>query len=260
MKQCFDTQRAGTGTREWADTNFNITDGCRNNCLYCYAAEMATSRFKRRSREDWKNESLTSNAFVSQFPKKDGVVMFPSTHDITPFNVHDYSRVAAMMLSAGNSLLITSKPDPSVIRKLLADLGQWKDQILFRYTIGTLDASVAKYWEPGAPTPQERMVALVESLTTGFRTSISIEPLLGGVEDAMRIVHVVQPFVTDTIWIGKLDQGKRRVAEEHRIAVEGIEFQQRDEEILRLVKMLNGNSKIRWKDSIKHVIKKYSAG
>ena len=31
---------------------------------------------------------------MTSYPAKDGVVMFPSSHDITPFNLEEYVRVA----------------------------------------------------------------------------------------------------------------------------------------------------------------------
>lgn len=43
---------------------------------------------------------------------------------------------------------------------------------------------------------------------------------------------------------------------ENRVAVEKLELLQRDEKIRRLVKILSGESKIRWKDSIKVVLAK----
>lgn len=257
MQKNFDSQRSGTGTKEWADTNFNITEGCRNNCLYCYAAQMA-ARFKRRERDLWQEEVLTPNAFITKTPKRTGVVMFPSTHDITPANVHDYSRMAELMLAAGNHLLITSKPRLDIIKLLVRELEPWKEQILFRFTIGTMNTEVAAFWEPGAPTPLERLEALQAAFDAGFRTSISIEPMLGGVDEAIHVVHKVSPCITDTIWIGKMNGGKSRVPAEYHYAVDKIEYQQRDEEILRLVKVLCDQPEIRWKDSIQKVIRKYA--
>lgn len=257
MHKSFETQRPGTGTKEWADTNFNITEGCRNNCLYCYAAQMA-ARFKRRERDFWQEEVLTPNAFITKTPKRTGVVMFPSTHDITPANVHDYLRVAKSMLATGNQLLITSKPRLEIIKLLVRELEPWKEQILFRFTIGTMNTEVAAFWEPGAPTPQERLEAIQAASDAGFRTSISIEPMLGGVNEAIDVVHKVNPYINDTIWIGKMNGGKSRVPAEYHYAVDKIKYQQRDEEILRLVEILGKLPEIRWKDSIQKVIRKYA--
>ena len=210
MKKCFDSQRLGTGTKEWADTNFNITNGCRNACLYCYAAEMA-DRFKRKTRAEWLHEELTTHAFIATYPKKNGVVMFPTAHDITPFNLHTYVRVAKLMLAAGNQLLIVSKPQLVCVKVLITELAPWKDQILFRFTIGSLDAETTYFWEPGASSPQERLTCLQAAYEADFKTSVSIEPMLQGAHEAVLVVDAVRVFVTETIWIGKMNQAKRRV-------------------------------------------------
>jgi len=89
----FDADRKGTGTAEWAEVTENICRGCANNCLYCYAAHNA-NRFGLRHRDCWHDEALTKRALITSYPAREGVVMFPSSHDITPYNVEDYIRVA----------------------------------------------------------------------------------------------------------------------------------------------------------------------
>src|SRR5208282_6672226 len=97
---------------------------------------------------------------------------------------------------------------------------------------------------------------LDSAFKAGFRTSVSIEPKLEGPEGAFSVVCASDPYVTDTIWIGKMNKIRLRVDMnklENLMAVEKIERQQRDSEILYLWRILNDNSKIRWKDSIKEV-------
>ena len=73
----FDEQREGTGTHEWAEVTENISRGCPHDCLYCYAAQNA-KRFKLRDRADWKREELTKRAYITSYPARGGVIMFPS--------------------------------------------------------------------------------------------------------------------------------------------------------------------------------------
>jgi DNA repair photolyase len=249
----FDTERTGTGTAEWAEVTENICRGCANNCLYCYAAHNA-NRFKLRERKEWGREELTKRADIISYPAKDGVVMFPSSHDITPFNVDAYIRVAKLILEKGNRLLIVSKPHLDVIKKVCAAMIHHEKQILFRFTIGTLKPEISLFWEPGAPLPNERIMALEFSKSAGFNTSVSIEPMLHSWSGAVDVVDMVEPFVTDTIWIGKMNKPQLRVDNGYRAAVEQVLLLQRDEAILKLVEMLGDNPKIRWKDSIKAVI------
>ena len=252
----FDANRTGTGTAEWSEHTENICRGCPNNCLYCYAAHNA-NRFKQRTRSEWDREELTKKALIPSYPKRKGVVMFPSAHDITPFNLDAYIRVARLILQSGNQLLIVSKPRIDCISTLITALSGFKDQILFRLTIGTMSAKTSKFWEPGAPEPLERLSSLRLAYLSGYKTSVSMEPLLGGLADARAVLSEVCPYVTETIWIGKMNKIRRRVDMSDPVtvaAVEEIEKAQSDDNILKMYQELQGNPAIRWKDSIKEVV------
>lgn len=252
----FDAARTGTGTKEWAEVTENIQRGCQNDCLYCYAAHNA-SRFKMRERADWAREELTKRANITTYPAREGVVMFPSSHDITPFNVDDYIRVAKLILVKGNRLLIVTKPNRECMTKVMDELAEWKDQILFRFTIGAIDDDLVSYWEPGAPSSAERIDVLADAQKLGFASSVSIEPMLGGVEETLRVVKHVSVFDPQTIWIGKMNKVRLRVPKSmprFLPSICEIETAQRDDEILRLYDLLKGDPTIRWKDSVKIVV------
>ncbi len=252
----FDASRAGTGTREWAEINENIAKGCPNLCRYCYAATNA-SRFKLRERDDWGREELTKRAYITSYPNKGGVIMFPSAHDLTPFNIEAYIRVAKLMLAAGNKLLIVSKPRLECIARVVEELAEYKAAIMFRFTIGTMDAAVAAHWEPGATSPMERIEALKLAFEAGYRTSVSAEPLLGGLNTAKAVLDAVRPYATDSVWVGKMNKIRTRVdlSELENLArAQEIEWAQTDAEVLNMVLALDDDPQIRWKDSIKEVI------
>jgi len=252
----FDSERLGVGTMEWAEVTENIQLGCVNNCRYCYAAYDA-NRFGRRYRSDWLREELTKRAEMKSYPAKDGVIMFPSTHDITPFNVEACLRVLRLMLEKRNRLLIVSKPRPEIIHHLCEQLEKYRKQILFRFTIGSTDDVTLKYWEPGAPCFGERISALEIACAYEFRTSVSAEPLLGGRAMALDLIERLDPLVSDTIWIGKLNKGRLRVwpmTDRTRSQLDEIEFMQNDKEMTQLVLEATGNPKVRWKDSIRMVV------
>lgn len=255
----FDKDRTGTGTNEWAEVTENICRGCPNNCLYCYAAHNA-NRFNLRKREEWATEELTKRSSITSYPARDGVVMFPSSHDITPFNLEAYTRVAKLILEKGNRLLIVSKPREDCFVQIFNEIGEYVDQILFRFTIGTLCADVSKFWEPGAPLPSERVKVLRMAWMYGFSTSVSIEPMLSGRHSAIDVFRVVSPYVTETVWIGKMNKALLRVDRKHEEAVRNVLEMQRDEEILKLVDDLKAYQQIRWKDSIKEVIARNNSG
>lgn len=256
MKPDFNDNRAGTGTNEWAEVTENICRGCSNNCLYCYAAHNA-NRFNQRTRAEWCREELTKRAAMTSYPARKGVVMFPSSHDITPFNVEAYIRVAKLILGKGNKLLVVSKPRRDCINRVMDVLEQWKEQIMFRFTIGAIDDRLIRFWEPGAPGSLERLDSLADAWARRFVTSVSIEPMLAGVEETLSVVRNVRPWTPETIWIGKMNKIRTRVSSDFAAEVAEIERMQSDTEILRLYQVLGDQPDIRWKDSIKEVVAKH---
>jgi DNA repair photolyase len=250
-----------SGTKEWAEINHNIGKGCANDCLYCYAAAMAANPFfgAWRQRCDWSREELAHNAHKTSYPLKRDMIMFPTTHDITPFYLPHFIRVATMMLGKGNRLLITTKPRLECVTELLAALAPFRDRVLFRFTVGSLDDGDVRFWEPNAPLPAERMAALDLACVGGWQTSVSIEPMLAGRTETLRVIRAVYPLVTETIWVGKMRDVRRRVdmgVPEHAAAVAGIEVLQCDAAVLGLVAQVErlGLLKVRWKDSVKAIM------
>ena len=190
-----------SGTKEWAEFNVNFSKGCSNNCKYCYARRMAARFGWKVYWEKMENkEEMASKGFT----KREGVIMSPSSHDITETNVDLAIKVFQHILEVGNNLLIVSKPKESLIKMICESISEWKDQVLFRFTIGTLDDSVREYWEPGAPAIEERIKALEYAYSNGWKTSVSIEPYLD--ENVVELVKKIEPFITDTIWIGPMNK------------------------------------------------------
>lgn len=256
----FDKNREGTGTKEWSEKSYNIQTGCKHNCLYCYARANAL-RFKQIAfPEEWTREVIREKAVMKNWNKCEGIIMFPTTHDITPDNIKPVIETLTRMLTAGNHVLIVSKPHISCIEKICKSLSDLKNQIMFRFTIGSYDRNITAFWEPNAPEPRERILALKYAYYQGFKTSVSMEPMLGGYSQAIKTFAYVEPYVTDTIWIGKMNKIRSRIdlsIPYNLKRVLDIEYLQRDSEILRLVNELKDNPKVRWKDSIKEVIEKY---
>lgn len=250
-------QKTPTGTREWAKHNYNVCRGCSNNCRYCYAREMAL-RFKQiATPEDWKKEVVIEKKVAKRWAKKEGTIMFPTTHDITTDNFYACLVTLRKMLSAGNKVLIVTKPTLSVIKELCDALSEFKSQILFRFTIGNLTPGITKYWEKDASEPWERYECLKKAYEYGFQTSVSCEPMLCGYGEMLDMVKGLTPFITDALWIGKMNDIKRRVkiiTEEDREQVARLQMYYRNHSIMLLYHKLKDNPKIKWKDSIKKVV------
>lgn len=255
--ESFTQDRNGTGTREWSEFSYNIGFGCSHDCRYCYARSNAVDRWKRIKPEEWTTERINQRAIKRNWIRRIGVIMYPTTHDITPFYLEPSIDVLKKMLTAGNNVLIVSKPHMECVVKMCDELERWKKQILFRFTIGSMDAELCKLWEPGAPGPMERWNCLKLAYNTGFNTSVSIEPNLGGTGNAIDVVNWVYGFVTHDIWIGKMNKIETRVPANMQREIERIRIAQCDESTMLLYENLKNEPKVRWKDSIKKIMQVY---
>jgi len=246
-----------TGTREWSPHNCNVVKGCRNACLYCYAKSMAI-RFKRKTPETWHIEEPCLDMAVRMARKQPTSIMFPSTHDITPGCLDVCLQALDLLLGAGHHILIVSKPHLSCVAEICRRFSGFKAQILFRFTIGSLDPDTLRFWEPNAPSPDERLASLRLAHSLGFETSVSCEPMLDA--HAVEIVRGVLPFVTETIWLGKVNQLRQRLrmngvlTPEVATRADALIESQNDEAMAGLYEQLRHCPKVRWKESIKKVV------
>ncbi|MFW9873536.1 MAG: hypothetical protein ACFFG0_10565 [Candidatus Thorarchaeota archaeon] len=196
------TRKITLGTKEWADSNVNCYFGCSNDCRYCYAKKMAI-RFKRKTEETWKLMEPNQKALEKRYSKRRGRIMFPTSHDITLESLSGCLNVLKKLLDAGNEILITTKPNLSCVKIICNEFLKKKDLIQFRFTITSLNNEKLAFWEPNAPLFDERLKSLIHAHNMGFKTSISIEPFLD--ENPFLLVDKLIPYVTESIWIGKMN-------------------------------------------------------
>lgn len=242
------------GTKEWASHTVNCCTGCSHDCRYCYAKEMAV-RFGRVTRDEWSQENIRQKDVEKQYQKMNGTVMFPSAHDITPNNFSACITVLEKLLEAGNRVLIVSKPHFDCVREICHAFTNFKEQVLFRFTITAADDNILSFWEPNAPSYTERKKALEYAHTNGYDTSVSMEPMLDSDHIESLVMDLV-PFVSNSIWIGKMNGIKRRVKIDSRAMeaeVNRVKVGQTDQRIESIYKTLRYHPLVKWKDSIKKV-------
>lgn len=244
-----------SGTLEWAGISVNCCNGCEHNCRYCFARHREVHRFKRIADEDWKNCKIRPHDVVKAHPNYGTTVMFPSSHDITPVNLEACLIVLGSLLRAGNRVLIVSKPHLEIIRAICDQFGDYRKSILFRFTITATDNDVLAFWEPGAPTYEERRDALAYAFDAGFDTSVSVEPMLDA-DNIDQLVNDLLPRVSHSIWLGKMNHLGRIAVDGPDVTqeLERIKASQTDDRILDLYKRYKDNPAIRWKESIKDVV------
>ncbi len=246
-----------SGTKEWASSNENILSGCQHDRRYCYAKAMSV-RHKKILITDWHNPVLRLDKINKSVGKRSGTIMFPTTHDIHPDDLDDSVNFLRKLLEANNKVLIVSKPHLTCIMRICSEFQEYKSQILFRFTIGSSNNDVLRFWEPNAPDFQERLNALRYAYIGGFKTSVSCEPMLdGNIKDVIRLTY---QYVSDSIWIGKMNNISRcninntsniDISEEiDKILI----FQENDDNIIDLYNDFKDYSKIKWKESIKKIV------
>jgi len=244
--------KMATGTKEWANSNVNLYLGCSHDCKYCYAKKMSI-RFGRSTNETWKKMRINLKVIEKKYGKRKGRIMFPSTHDITPETLLPNVIVLNQLLLAGNEILITTKPHFSVIKFLVEHLPGYKNQIQFRFTIGSISNKTLSFWEPGAPNFVERLQALAFAFHNGYKTSISIEPILSSFH-LDELIETLDPFVTDTIWLGTMNYISRKVPLQDLPYYEDARIIRNRTYLETLYETYKNNPKIRWKDSIKKIL------
>lgn len=247
-----------TGTKEWAETTLNIARGCPHGCRYCYARNMLVDRFKTIKPEDWPVIRINQKVVDAGRGKCQGTVMIPSTHDITPEILDGFMKVLSKLVKAGNNVLIVSKPHWECITKICEGFKDYRDQIMFRFTIGSMDDDILSFWEPGAPNFCERLSCLEYAYHAGFKTSVSCEPYLDPY--VVYTYTACKDFITDSFWIGKLRGFNSRVKlddatpEQIEKFVEPLKAAMSDSVVKGIFRILDGQPFVQWKDSIREVI------
>lgn len=257
--------RTKTGTHEWADETRNLFIGCRHDCRYCFARANALRFGLIKSVEQWKEMRLNKRV-ESDLTRKKPVrlfeqprrIMVPSTHDIFENHLDIVTPFLTSLLADKHMLLIVTKPRHEVVKHLCAELQKYRGQIVFRFTIGSMSNEILSFWEPGAPSYDERYESLWTAYASGFETSVSCEPYLD--DQIVNLVMAVSSLVTDSIWIGKMNRISNRVNTDgwsskersflHRV------FDAQTNEFIKddLYGRLKDKPQVRWKDSIKKVL------
>lgn len=245
------------GAYEWSSETKNFQKGCKTDCKYCFGKAMAV-QYGRSTPQNWTNEVVDMKKLKTVPKKKKGVIMFPSTHDITPENLEYALIFLANLLKNGNKVLIVTKPHLSVIERICETFSDKKDNILFRFTIGSCNNETLKFWEPNATSFEERLESLKYAYNSGFKTSISAEPILD--IDVDPLIDKLSPFVTDAIWIGKpnflISRLKMNGVYDEVTEQKAKELisDQSDEWVIGIYEKYKDNPKIKWKSNFKKVV------
>lgn len=245
-----------TNVQDWADKTINVYKGCSNDCRYCYAREEAV-RFNRVKKEDWAIETLNPAILKKGWRLSKKNLMFPSTHDITPGTYDGCETVLKKLLEAGNTVLVVSKPRPDLIERLCDALEAYKKQILFRFTISAQDNDLLVFWEPNAPSYEDRKKALKIAHEKGFMTSVSIEPMLDPA-NVEALIEDLRPHTSDSMWIGTMNMIRKRVKKESaQVEAEIVKIitGQTPERLRTIYMRYQDDPMIKWKGHVRKALK-----
>ena len=243
------------GTQEWSVKTVNCCTGCSHDCRYCYAKEMAI-RFKQVTAAQWPLERIRQKDVDRIYKKYDGQVMFPSSHDITPNNLDDCLTALRCLILVGNKMLVVSKPHLDCIKAFCEMFRPYRRRILLRFSIGACDDQILSYWEPNAPCYNERKQCLIYARKAGFKTSVSVEPMLDSANIDI-LISELSPYVTHSIWIGTMNHLGRFGKVSDMVltqAINRVRQGQMDMIIRQIYSRHKGNPLIRWKAEIKKVV------
>jgi DNA repair photolyase len=245
-----------SGTKEWANKNINWCKGCIHACRYCYAMKNALRFGRITDIEKWKDFELNLKLIKKRFLKTDKIYMMPSSHDIFPEILDESIQILKNVLEPGNKVLLVTKGNPNCIEEICNKLSSYRNLMEIRITITHNLDEYLKFWEPGAPNFYDRLLSLRIAKETGFKTSVSIEPLL--TKQPEKIIEQINNFA-DSIWIGKLNHfnlgNSKDILEQHFFHDVRLIEKNLGKIIINVKRNCDFkgiyNNKIHWKDSMK---------
>lgn len=182
------------------DYTVNPYSGCSFNCRYCYIRgskygkhlEMKTSI--KANAPELLEKQLANRAKKGQY----GIIVLASATDPYLHFEEEYQLTRQLLqIIASHRFpvhIITKSPmverDFDILKEidktaiLPADLqGKLNRGTLITFSFSTLDNQIGHIFEPGAPLPTERLVALEKTAKAGFKTGVSMMPLLPYISD-----------------------------------------------------------------------------
>lgn len=251
-------QRNLFGDKEWAKYKMNFITGCQNQCKYCFSCAYRY-RYKKGLRGNWKSEVVRHHDVNGKVQKFDGAIMIPASHDISVENLDVCIDVLKKVLEAGNDVFFITKAHIEVIDRICKEFSDYKNQLHICITIGSTNSETLKFWEIGATSFFERYVSLMMAYQSGFKTSVSAEPMLD--KNIDELIETLSPYVTNEIWIGKFNNMKQTLtrnghtdAETLQRAKELQQWQNDSNLILPLYEKYKDNPKIQWKETYRKEI------
>jgi DNA repair photolyase len=166
--------------------SLNPYTGCDHCCVYCYITGYIRDAFNCRPKEDLVNRIERELRKID----KEKVISMANSSDPYPQlekKLQLTRSVLNLFLREKIKFQIVTKSD-IVARDI--DLLK-KARCCVAMTITTMDESVAKKLEPGAPSPERRVRALHKLQDSNIPVSVRIDPIIPGLTDPLEVLENV---------------------------------------------------------------------
>jgi len=195
--------------REYAPLAANLYTGCGHRCTYCYAPDMLYGK----TRTDFHNNVEPKKNVLERFARdakklgdaEDDREIFLSfiTDPYQPLDIElKITREAIKILIANNlRFTILTKGGSRAVRDF--DLLRDYKKCSFGTTIVFDSLISTQHWEPGAPSPFDRLMTMQAAKYWGIRTWVSLEPVIDP-EQALNLVRCFNEYV-DHWKVGKIN-------------------------------------------------------
>jgi len=168
------------------DYALNPYAGCQHSCLYCYAR--LYTRY-RDAAENWgevvyvKKNLLQVLDRETRYMRRGVVGVGTITDPYQPIEEREMLTRQSVELLLRRGFHVSIQTKSSLILRDLGLFQRYKDRVDVGFTITTLDRDKARFIEPHAPEPQQRVQALKLLSSKGIETWIFLGPVIPGIND-----------------------------------------------------------------------------
>ena len=204
--------KSGLPDSDWC---INPYLGCTHGCLYCYARFMY--RFANRDQNEWGQAvDVKINApeiLARQLTNKKsrklnlGIVHIGSVCD--PYQPAEKKYqitkkiLKELLTYPKNKLKLSILTKSDLITRDINLLKKFKS-LEAGITISSLNKKMQQVFEPGAPSPEKRLLALKKLKQAGITTYAFIGPIMPGLTEPKKVIKACQPWA-DQIWLENLN-------------------------------------------------------
>jgi DNA repair photolyase len=134
----------------------------------------------------------------------------------------------------------------------MLNIYEYRAQVEFRFTFTSMNEERIKFYEPRAPTFEDRFKVLKYAKFQHFKTSISLEPYLDDNEELIQMISLLNGQTNGDIWLGVMSNIPRSKIKQEEYQRLRKNYSQ--DNLLELTKRLYNFPQVRFKDSISKVL------